>query len=263
MFQTEESKKMFKYASIAFIVLSIFLAAETINSLASLKNINKGIPSTEIVTINGTGEVFAKPDIASFIFGANVTAKTVAEAQTQVTQKIDAGLAILKKYNIEDKDIKTTNYNINPHYEYVQATCFVMPCPPGRSVITGYDVGQSIAVKVRNVEDAGGIIGELGEAGLTDVSGIEFTVDDEDSLRAEARQMAITDAKEKADRLAKDLGVKLGKIVSFYENESYPIPYARYGIGGDAEFSAALASPDLPAGENKIISNVSVVYEIR
>ena len=262
MFQTEEGKRLFKYAGIAFIVLSVFLVAEIVLSVDLLIN-GRHDPATNLVTLNGTGEVFAVPDVASFTFGANVTAKTTAEAQKQVTEKIDKALVILKKYNIEDKDIKTASYNINPHYEYVQVTCFTAPCPPGRSIITGYDVGQTILVKVRKVEDAGGILGELGTAGLTDASGIQFTIDDEDALRAEARKMAIEDAKDKADALAEDLGVRLGDVVSFYENENFPSPYAKYGMGGDMEMLAASSAPELPVGENKIISSVSVTYEIR
>ncbi|MEK7185264.1 MAG: SIMPL domain-containing protein [Patescibacteria group bacterium] len=264
MFQTEEGKRLFKWASVAFIVLSVFLAVEAIHALISLKDAGREVPPMNLVTLNGMGEVFAVPDIASFSFGANIMGKTVAEAQTQVTQKIDAALAILKKYNVEDKDIKTTSYSINPRYEYVQVTCFVAPCPPGRSVITGYDVGQNILVKVRKTEDAGAILGELGTAGLTDASGIQFTIDDEDALKAEARKMAIADAKEKAKMLAKDLGVKLGDVVSFYENEGYGYPYANYGMGGDMmKISEAASAPELPVGENKIVSNVSVTYEIR
>lgn len=264
MFQTDEGRKLFKYGSVVFIVLAIFLAAETIYSLVSLKYVNSPYPAERTVTINGMGEVFAVPDVASFTFGANITSKTVVEAQDQVTKKIDAALAILKKYNVEDKDIKTTSYSINPHYEYSQITCFAAPCPPGRSVITGYDVGQNIFVKVRKTADAGAILGELGAAGLTDASGIQFTIDDEETLKAEAREMAIADAKEKARVLVKDLGVKLGDVVSFYENEAYPYPYAEYGMGGDMMVKdSGVSVPEIPTGENKIISNVSVTYEIK
>lgn len=265
MFNTEETKRMFRFASIAFIVLAVFLAIQSLHGLRSIKYVGRGTPPTNVITVAGQGEVFATPDIATFTFGSQVTAKTVSEAQKQVTEKIDRALDVMKKYNIASRDIQTTGYNISPHYEFTQIYCITTPCPSGRSEITGYDVSQSITVKVRKIEDIGAIIGELGSVELSDVSGIQFMIDQDERYKAEARGKAIDDAKEKAKILAKQLGVSLGEVVSFYEGGDY-LPYAKFGLGGAADAASAPAVPslpELPAGQNKIVSNVSITYEIR
>jgi len=104
----------------------------------------------------------------------------------------------------------------------------------------------------------------VANAGVTNVSGLSFTIDDEDALVREARQEAIDEAKQKAKDLAKDLGVRLVRIINFSENGGQPPMYfARdmaMGIGGTMETKSA---PSIPAGENKIISSVSITYEIR
>ena len=125
-----------------------------------------------------------------------------------------------------------------------------------------------LEVKVQDPKKAGELLTGVGGKGASEVSSLSFTVEDEDALKAEARAMAITEAEEKADELANQLGVEVIRVVGFYEDSyGYPTPYA-YGRGGvamDAAISmeAKVPVPALPTGENKITSNVNVTYEIR
>jgi uncharacterized protein YggE len=117
-------------------------------------------------------------------------------------------------------------------------------------------------VKIRKIEDAGKVLGVIGTTGVSDISGLNFEVDEQDEKVREARKMAIDDAREQAKQLAKDLGVKLGDIVSFNESGNYPMPmyYVKdmaLGMGGSAE-----STPEIPTGESEITSNVTIVYEI-
>src|SRR3989338_6144941 len=101
---------------------------------------------------------------------------------------------------------------------YTEYSC---PPRPGKSVISGYEASESITVKVRNTDDVGTIMQGLGTIGVSNLSGPNFSIDDEDALKAEARKKAIDDAREKAKILAKDLGVRLGRISSFSEGGGY------------------------------------------
>jgi hypothetical protein len=175
---------------------------------------------------------------------------------------MDAALAHLRKSGIAERDIKTVNYSVSPRYEYEEIACTRFPCPPGRQTLRGFEVSQSISVKVRAAEKAGEVVGGLGEVGVTAVSGVSFAVDDEDALRRDARRRAIEDAEEKAKLLATDLGVKLVRITSF--SESGPgIFFERAVMAMDAKGGAVPPVPELPAGENKISSQVNITYEIR
>ncbi|OGG64382.1 hypothetical protein A3C18_02670 [Candidatus Kaiserbacteria bacterium RIFCSPHIGHO2_02_FULL_54_11b] len=128
----------------------------------------------------------------------------------------------------------------------------------------GFQVSQTLSVKVRDAEKAGDLLAGVGSLGASSVSGLSFTIDDQDKLEAEARDKAITKAKEKAEALADALGVSIVRVVGFNEGGNGPIYYAKemaLGMGGATD--AAVPAPQLPVGQNKITSNVTVTYEIR
>lgn len=258
-------EKITKYAPGLLIVLSAFLLVQTVNAIKEYRYIGgKGVPEN-VISVSGEGEVFAAPDIATFTFSVVEEGKNVKDAQAKVTQKMDAILASIKKLGIEDKDVKTVDFSAYPKYEYNQIACITTPCPPGKQVLVGYEINQTISVKVRKIDDAGKAIDATTSAGASNVGALSFTIDDQDALKREARQKAITDAKGKADALAKDLGVRLVRIVNFSENGNggfYPVMYKAdmaMGRGG----AVAESAPTLPTGENKIMSSVSITYEIQ
>ncbi len=137
-------------------------------------------------------------------------------------------------------------------------------CPPnGSNVLVGYSVSETISVKVRKTDQAGAIVTGLGALGVTDISGPNFTIDNDDAIKAEARSKAITNAKEKAAELSKELGVKLVRIVNFSENGNNPYPMYSKAMDMMAIGGAAPEAAPLPTGENKYTSNVTITYEIR
>lgn len=216
------------------------------------------------INVRGEGEITAKPDVGQFSFSVRAEGKDAATAQSESAKKINDIIAFLKQSGVEDKDIKTSNYALNPKYRYESAGCAAgMYCPPTNPVIDGYEVTQSVSVKVRNLDNAGALITGTGEKGATDLSQLQFTIDDESNLKAEAREKAIADAKTKAENLAKNLDVRLVRMMSYYEEENYPMYYDR--MGGDAVMmeSKASVSPALPTGENTIKVVVNLSYEIR
>jgi uncharacterized protein YggE len=214
--------------------------------------------------------VFAVPDTAEFSATIQETAKDVQSAQQSATAKANDVIAYLKGAGIDEKDIKTADYSVNPQYEYSQAACpaasggAVIYCPAGRQTLTGYQVSQTLTVKVRDTDKAGELLSGVGSKGASQVSGLSFTVADEDAVEAQARDKAIAQAKTKADALAKSLGVRIVRVVGFSENGNYPIYYAAKTMAaGNAAFDSAAPAPELPVGQNKITSNVSITYEIQ
>ena len=170
----------------------------------------------------------------------------------------------MKKQKIEDKDIKSEYGGLNPKYSYEGVACFTYPCPQKDPKIVGYTATQSITVKVREVDNANEVRTGLATLGLTNISGPTFSIDNQDALNDQARSKAIDDAREKAQVLAKQLGVRLGDVMNFSENGSgYPIMYAKGGVMMDSAMASSAPVPELPKGENKVISNVTITYEIR
>jgi len=218
------------------------------------------------ISVTGEGEVFAKPDIATFSFSVNAKEADASAAQSKSAESVNAIMSYLKEKGVEDKDIKTTGYNLNPRYEYPQTVCTQWNCPPaGEPKLIGYEVTQSIEVKVRKPDDIGMLISGVGELGATNLYGPTFTIDDDSVLNAEARGKAIADAKVKATKLAADLGVRIVRMTGYWEDQgAYPVPY---GIGGGEMMKVASAdaaiTPQIPTGENTITSRVSMTYEVR
>ena len=250
-------------AMFAISMLGIFLLILAISSLKEFRFIGSGVTATNTITVSGTGEVFAVPDRATFSYSVMNTAKDVTTAQTTVNTKGNEIMAYLKQAGVDEKDIQTTDYSVNPHYEYNQSVCAGGYCP-GRQTLTGYDVSMSVTVKVKDPTKAGTLLSGIGSKGATNVSGLSFTVEDETALEAQARQKAIDDARIKAQELAKQLGVSLVRVVGFNENgRGGPIYYAK-AMSMDAGMGGASApAPEIATGQNKITSDVSVTYEIK
>ena len=245
--------------SLTLVMVIVALASFAILNLSKADETN--LPAT--ITVEGVGEIQAVPDIGSFFFSVEAEGDTADVAQAASATKINEILAYLREQGVEDKDIKTANYNLYPRYVYEDRVCPVGSyCPPGDQRQDGFTVNQTVTVKVRETSEAGALVAGVGERGATNISGLEFTIDDEDALRAEARDQAIADARDKAEKLADSLDVRLARIISFYENDyGYPIAYGR---GGDAVSESAMAmAPELPTGEQTTTVNVSVTYEIK
>src|ERR1035437_5505007 len=281
----------------AFVVVLIFAAViAAIKVAGSIPYTNGNNPNQNTITVSGTGKAYAIPNVATFSFTVSDTEKTVADAQTKATTAEKSALAVVRAAGVADKDIQTQYYSISPQYEYRNAVCpqpavynssassggsgsasvssgiaiptsapvSVTPiyCPSGKSVLTGYQVSESISVKLRDLSKAGSLLASLGSAGVSNLNGPSFGVDNPDSVQAEARSKAIADAKSKAQELAKELGVRIVRITSFSENNgSYPGPimYATSASTG----SAKTAAPEIAAGQQEVNDNVTITYEIR
>lgn len=263
-FLNNMDKKVLKYLSSFLLILSIFFVVKILSGLKEYRIIGKGVYPSSVITVNGKGEIFAKPDVASFTFSIQESGKTAMEAQDKATKKNNEVIDSLKGM-IEEKDIKTISYNLYPKYEYQNVACTQYYCPPSKSIIAGYEVSQTISVKVRKIDKSGDVLAKIGGLNVSNISGISFVVDNIDDIKKQARDEAIKDAKKQAQILAKNLGVRLKKITSFYENQEYGgYPYAE-GMGGGAMVDTAYkerVAPNIPAGENRITSNISISYEI-
>ena len=133
------------------------------------------------------------------------------------TKNMNAVIDSVKKQGVEEKDLKTTGFYISPRYEWYEAGTCIPACPNGKRVLVGYEITQSLEVKIRDLSKIGEIIQEATNSGANQVGDLQFTIDKEDELKAQARKDAIDEAKNKAKELASQLGVKLVRITNFSE----------------------------------------------
>jgi len=224
-------------------------------------------PMPATISVSGEGEVLAVPDVGQFSFSVNATADDAATAQEESGTKINTILAYLTDQGIADKDIKTQNYNLYPQYRYEERICVAgnSYCPPGERVADGFEVSQTVSVKIRQTDTSGAVIAGVGERGATNISGLNFTIDDTDALKAEARALAIQDAQTKAGVLAEQLGVQIVRMSYYSEDGGNYQPYYKertmnYAMEDEA---SSFEGADMPVGEDSTTVQVNITYEVK
>lgn len=257
-----------KYAWMAgtLALVGIFFASLALG-LSEWKSLNHPNGQVASITVSGEGEVTTLPDIATVVITIRESGKTVPEAQKLAEAKVKAAVAALSKYGVHDLDQKTLSYNVNPKYENVLvnprmgvATMY----PVSNQKIVGYEVTQTVEIKVRDIEASGEIVGALGAANITEISGPSFTVDNPDKLQAEAKEKAIAQAREKAAATAKALGASLGSVVQFSEDNGgyYPMYAKAMSANGVGMGAAETTDVTLPQGESTVKSRVTITYSL-
>ena len=207
------------------------------------------------MVVTGEGKATAVPDIAKVTAGITDSGPSLTQVQNSVNKKSQSLVAALKKLGIEDKDIKTTSYNISPQSDYQSN-------PPK---ITGYQVSINYEVTVRNTDKINDVLTTVTGAGANLVGGVSFDLGDDAKNKAmdSARHDAVAQAKENAQSLAKASGISLGKIINVTESQNgSPRPVLvsekAVGVGG-----AAPVTPNIQPGTTEIDLTVSLSYEIR
>ena len=244
--------KLGRYLAVAFLVLIVFTALNTVwDTLARLGWASPVSKETKTISISADGKVTVSPDTAKISFSVVTDGQTAEEVQQKNTQVMNKVIDYVKSNGVDAQDIKTTNYNLYPRYDYIN----------GKQTPAGYNLNQTLEVKIRDLAKVGQILTGAIARGANQVSGVEYTVDDPDAFRAQARAQAFTKAQTKAKELTKLVGVRLGSVQTFSESVSGgpPIYFEKaYGMGG-----AGPVVPETQPGNQEITVTVNVVFEIR
>lgn len=205
---------------------------------------------SDTFNVSGEGKVAVAPDIALINVGVAAQAPTVKAAQDQLNANTNKVSKAIKQLGIEEKDIQTSNYNIYPTYDYTS----------GSQRITGYSANSTLSIKVREIDKGSSVIDAATANGANQVGGIVFEVDDRTKAENEARELAVSQAKEKAENAAKIAGFQLGRIVNYAESfGDFPRPIPLQAQGGEK----APPSTSLEPGSNEITVTVTLSFEIR
>ena len=208
--------------------------------------------ATTGIAVSGTGKIAGTPDTLTISFGVTVLADSVTAAVASAAENAEAVMTALKTAGVAEEDIQTANYSIFPQYDYRNDT----------QNLVGYQVNNTVTAKVRDLDAAGTIIDDVAAAGgdTVTVSGVSFSIEDNEQLVAAARAAAWDDAQTKAEQLATLAGVTLGAPTSIVETfSSPPVPYAY----DEAAFTVAAdtATPIAP-GSQQVAVTLSVEYSL-
>jgi len=215
---------------------------------------------SDAFSVTGEGKVEAKPDSATVRLGVVARAGTEEAAKNALNTNINKVLESVKDLGVSEDKIKTENFNIYPEYGDLR------PLPANQPVsdknqISGYNANTNISVIVDNADLANKIVDAGVVAGANQVGGVDFQVKDKTESLNKARQMAVADAKKKAEYAASIAGFKLGKVINYSEGQggAYPPMMAMKAADSRAEGAPTQIQP----GTNEIMVTVTLSYEIR
>jgi uncharacterized protein len=204
------------------------------------------------VTVSGMGQVSVAPDVADVMIGVMVQKPTVAAAQSSAATQMTAVLAAVKKDGVADKDIVTTDVSLSPVYDYSS----------GGSAprLVAQQFSNTVKVTVRNLQSLAAAVDDAIAAGATTVNSVSFRLDDPTQIQAQARLLAMRDARAKADELTSAAGTSVKGVATITETTTQvsPVYYASAAL----DSKAAGVSTPIQTGSTDIVVQVTVSYLI-
>lgn len=208
------------------------------------------------VVVFGTGKFFAKPDVATVSVGIRAEAIKSQDAVNRGNKIMADIINAVKESGVDEKDMQTTAYNLTPNYDYTEA---------GR-VFRGYSLDQRISVKIRDFGKISEVLDKATANGANDVGDLQFTLDNPETAKAEARAKAIDQAKAKAESIFSQSGLKMGKLINVYEDYGMcgygGCPQPMYAMGGEMMKDASVA-PQIESGQLEFSITINLTYQTK
>jgi len=242
-----KTKSLIVFAVMALALLASACGPTTINQEAQ--------PPARTLNVSGSGQANLAPDIAYIYVGVHIEKPSAAEAVAENTTQTQAVIDAIKKFGIDEKDIRTTNFSIYPQDKYDPQT----GQPTGERT---YVVDNTVYVTVRKLDQLGDLLDTVVQAGANTVNSVQFDVADKAEALKQARADAVKDAEAQAKSLAEAAGLTLGDIqsIGFFDNQ--PVPFFE-GKGGGGAIAADAASVPIQPGQLTFTVTVNITYSIK
>ncbi|WP_142779512.1 SIMPL domain-containing protein [Agrobacterium sp. T29] len=232
------------------------MTAAAMMPLAVQVSAQEATPREATISVSGEGQSAIAPDMAILSFSVVKQAETAAAALTENSKALADVLKALKEAAIEDRDLQTSNFSVQPLYKHYEPKDGVYVAPK----ITGYQVSNGLTVRVRDLKKLGTILDTSVKLGINQGGDITFTNDKPEATVTEARKLAVADALAKAKTLTEAAGVKLGRVIQISENSQRPMPMP----AGMMRASMAKEADSVPiaSGENSYSVVVNVTFAL-
>lgn len=204
------------------------------------------------LTVQATGQATATPNLLTLSIGVNVSDPTASAALTDANDKAGNLSATLEQAGVASADIQTNNFSIQPNFDT-------------KGTITGYQVSNTLSVKLHNLAASGAVIDAAARsaADAIRVNGINFSVDDTKTVDGTARADGIQVAAAHAHSMAAAAGESIKGVCSITDSTTtYPIGQDFAGIGAATGATANSASVPVQPGTQQSTAQVTVVYSL-
>jgi uncharacterized protein YggE len=238
-----------------FVVLSLLIVVALVAGCTPtiIDRSSQPQPADRTIAVNGTGNIYADPDVAYINIGVHTQNADPKVALASNTTQAQAVIDAIKTIGVTDKDIQTSNFNVYPSIQYG---------PNGETLDTLYMVDNTVYVTVRDLTKLGVLLESVVTSGANNINGITFDILDKDTLASEARKKAVEDAQKQAQDIADAAGVELGDLMYvniYYSGTTYP----QYeGKGGGGGYTSTISVP-VSAGKMVITAEVNMTYKIK
>lgn len=208
------------------------------------------------------GQCFVKvtPDRGSITVTSEFRNPTDAKAVSkQATDTYEAALATIKKLNLKDAEYQTTGYTLTEIREWVN----------NQSVFKGYMATVGVSVTTSETARLGDVIAAATNAGLKNVGGL-YTYASQPKLNeaySSCYEQAVTDAKQKAQKMLAPVGAKLGRVLTINSTEMPPVQPMMYAERGmmmkSMAADAAVPAPTVESKDQELRLSVNAIFEIQ
>jgi uncharacterized protein YggE len=208
------------------------------------------------VSVGGSGEVSAQPDMARVTLGIESRKPTMAAARSEVAATVDRVLALTRSLKIDPKLVDSTRLQVSPDYSWNEKD--------RKQVLQGYVVSRQVEVTVKDLDQLGPLLEKAVDAGVNQVGDPQLDSSRRKELEREAMAKAVQDARLNADTLATAAGAKLGPVRNLNgQTNAMPMPmYKGRPVAMAADVAAAPPPETYQAAEMKFSAGVSAEYDL-
>lgn len=213
------------------------------------------------ISVQGEGSIGVKPDLVSIRIGVNMERETAAEAlrdNNEIMAKVSGRVSEL---GVEERDVMTSSVSLNPVYNYIRDK----KTDTNKRVLSGFNASNQVTLRIRKLDSVGDVLGALVEAGVNTIDSIRFTAEDTRAAADDARTLAVTDAKRKADVFASAAGYRVTSVIEIDSHDSNTPPVVHKAGNARMLMSSmedSVGAVPIAGGELTVSSSVSIVYQI-
>jgi len=233
--------------------------------LALLLLLGSAHADESILTVSGSGTVYMEADCAYASLGVNMDGQDLTSLQQQVNEKVNAIYESLLEAGLKAEDISTGRLYINPVYDYQFESSSFSVSGESKSRIIGYTIDHALSIRTGEIERLGALIDAAFAAGANSFDSIYFSAQNDAESKQKALELAVSDARTKAETIAAASGKQLGDIVEIIEGASANYGYAnasgaRYAVTESGAYDMATT---VRASQVEVGASVQITYELK
>ena len=239
-------------------ILPLLAAAAMLSPATSFAQVQTAAmaPDATRLDLTVTGKTTRVPDVATISTGVQTRARTAQEAISENATRMKSVIAALRDAGVEERDIRTSQLNLNPQYDHRRENA------QGGPELTGYTATNQVSVRFRDIAKSGAIIDALVSAGANQINGPMLSIDDPEAAMDEARADAIAKGRQRAELYAAAMGMRVARIVMVSEGGRVNRPPIMVTGSRAMAMDMAEASTEIVPGEQDVAITLQMSFDL-